>query len=75
MFRVTVKFKAISHMIHEAAAAIKKIMGVSTNAVLFCQRLGAEFAVLLGLIQRDDSFFSTSEHCAVVAQFMLDFSL
>ena len=75
MLRVTVKFKAISRMIHKAAAAIQKIMGVSTDAVLFCQSFGAEFSVLLGLIQCDDSFFPTSEHRAAVAQFMLDFGL
>jgi len=51
MVGITVKFQTLSIMVHKAAAAIQIIVGVPTDAVLLCQRLGTEFSVRLGLVQ------------------------
>ena len=51
MIRVVVKFKSFSIMIYKTAAAIQKIVGMPTDAVLLCQCLGTEIAVWLGLVQ------------------------
>ena len=50
MIRVVVKFKSFSIMIYKTAAAIQKIVGVPTNAVLLCQCFCPEFSVRLQLI-------------------------
>ena len=38
-------------MVDKASAAVQKIVGVPTDAVLLCQRFGTEIAVWLGLVQ------------------------
>ena len=58
MIRVVVNFKSFSIMIYKTAAAIQKIVGVPTNAVLLCQCFGTEFAVRLGLVQRHNALFA-----------------
>ena len=49
--RIVVKFQPLPVMVDESPAAVQKIMGVPTSAVLFCQRFGTEIAVWLGLVQ------------------------
>ena len=51
MIRVVVKFKSLPVVVHKTPASVQKIVGVSTDAVLFCQCLGTEIAVWLSLIQ------------------------
>ena len=55
---VMVKFQPLPVMVDESPAAVQKIIGVSTSAVLFCQRLGTEAAVGLGLIQRHNALLT-----------------
>ena len=54
MIRVMVKFKSFPIMIYKTAAAVQKVVRMSTDAVLMCQCFGAEFAVRLRLVQFDD---------------------
>ena len=75
MIRVVVKFKSFSIMIYKTAAAVQKIVGVSTDAVLLCQRFGAEIAVCLGLVQCHNALFTTRKPRTVLTQFVFDFSL
>ena len=49
--RVTLEFQPFPVVVHKATAAIQIIVGVPTDAVLLCQRLGTEFSVRLGLVQ------------------------
>lgn len=49
-----VKFKSFPIMIYKTAAAVQKVVRMSTDAVLMCQCFGAEFAVRLRLVQFDD---------------------
>ena len=51
VFGVMVKFQPLAVVVHKSTAAIQKIVGVPTDAVLFCQRFGTEAAVGLGLVQ------------------------
>lgn len=48
---IVVKFQPLPVVVHKASAAIQIIVGVPTDAVLFCQCLGTEIAVWLGLVQ------------------------
>ena len=75
MIRVVVKFKSFSIMIYKTAAAIQKIVGVPTDAVLLCQRLGTEFSVRLGLVQCHNALLATCKPRAMLAQLIFDFSL
>ena len=75
MIRVVVKFKSFSIMIYKTAAAIQIIVGVPTDAVLLCQRFGAEFAVGLCLVQFDDPLLAILKTGTMLAQFILNFSL
>ena len=75
MIRVVVKFKSFSIMIYKTAAAIQKIVGVPTDAVLLCQRLGTEFSVRLGLVQRHNALLAARKSRTVLTQFVLDFRL
>ena len=75
MIRVVVKFKSFSIMIYKTAAAIQKIVGVPTDAVLLCQRLGTEFSVRLGLVQCHNALLATCKPRTMLTQFVLDFSL
>ena len=49
--RVTLEFQPFPIMVDKASAAVQKIVGVPTDAVLLCQRFGTEIAVWLGLVQ------------------------
>ena len=51
MIRVVVKFKSLPVVVHKTPASVQKIVGVPADAVLFCQCLGTESAVWLGLVQ------------------------
>ena len=62
-------------MVDESPAAVQKIMGVPTSAVLFCQRLGTEAAVWLGLVQCHNALFATRKPRTMLTQFVFDFSL
>ena len=62
-------------MVDESPAAVQKIMGVPTSAVLFCQRLGTEATVGLGLIQRHNALLTAHKSRTVPPQLVLDFSL
>lgn len=75
MIRVVVKFKSFSIMIYKTAAAIQKIVGMPTDAVLLCQRLGTEFSVRLGLVQCHNALLATCKPRTMLTQFVLDFSL
>ena len=61
MIRVVVKFKSFSIMIYKTAAAIQKIVGMPTDAVLLCQCFGTEFAVRLGLVRRHNALFAAGK--------------
>ena len=75
MIRVVVKFKSFSIMIYKTAAAIQKIVGMPTDAVLLCQCFGTEFAVRLGLVQRHNALLAARKSRTVLTQLVLNFSL
>ena len=75
MIGVVVKFKSFSIMIYKTAAAIQKIVGMPTDAVLLCQCFGTEFAVRLGLVQFYDPLLAILKTGTMLAQFVLNFSL
>ena len=62
-------------MVHKTPASVQKIVGVPTDAVLLCQRLGTELAVGLGLVQCHNALLAAHKSRTVLAQFVLDFSL
>ena len=70
-----VKFQSLSVMIYKTPAAVQKIVGVPTDSVLLCQRFGAEVAVRLALVQCHNALLATLKPGAVLAQFVLNFSL
>ena len=55
---VMVEFQTLPVVIHKTTASVQKIMGVPTDAVLLCQRFGAEVAVRLGLVQCHNALFT-----------------
>ena len=61
MIRVMVKFKSFPIMIYKTAAAVQKVVRMSTDAVLLCQCFGTEFAVRLGLVQRHNALFAADK--------------
>ena len=73
--RVTLEFQPFPVMVDKASAAVQKIVGVPTDAVLLCQRFGTEIAVRLGLVQCHNALFTTRKPGAVLTQFVFDFSL
>ena len=75
MIRVVVKFKSFSIMIYKTAAAIQKIVGMPTDAVLLCQCFGTEFAVRLGLVQRHNALLAAHKSRTVPPQLIFNFSL
>ena len=75
MIRVVVKFKSFSIMIYKTAAAIQKIVGMPTDAVLFRQCFSAEFAVGLCLVQFYDPRLAILQTGTMLALFVLNFSL
>ena len=58
MVRVTLEFQPFPIMVDKASAAVQKIVGVPTDAVLLCQRFGTEAAVRLGLVQCHNALFT-----------------
>ena len=70
-----VKFHSSPVVVHKPSAAIQIIVGVSTGAVLFCQRFGAEVAVWLGLVQCHNALFTTSKPRTMLTQFVFNLSL
>ena len=58
MVGVMIKFQSLSVMIYKTPAAVQKIVGVPTDAVLLCQSLGTEAAVRLGLVQCHNALFT-----------------
>ena len=75
MVRVTLEFQPFPVMVDKASAAVQKIVGVPTNAVLLCQRFGTEIAIRLGLVQFDDPLLAILKTGTMLAQFILNFSL
>ena len=75
MIRVAVKFKSFSIMIYKTAAAIQKIVGMPTDAVLLCQCFGTEVAIRLGLVQNHNTLFTTRKPRTMLTQFVFNFSL
>ena len=55
---VMVKFQPFPVVVHKASTAVQKIVGVPTDSVLFCQCLGTEIAVRLGLVQCHNALFT-----------------
>ena len=72
---VMVKFQTLPVVIHKAPASVQKIVGMPTDAVLLCQRLGTEFSVRLGLVQCHNALLATCKPRTMLTQFVLDFSL
>ena len=72
---VMVKFQSFPVVIHKAPASVQKIVGMPTDAVLLCQRLGTEFSVRLGLVQCHNALLATCKPRTMLTQFVLDFSL
>ena len=52
------KFKSLPVVVHKTPASIQKIVGVPTDAVLFCQCLGTEIAVRLALVQSHNALLT-----------------
>ena len=75
MVGVMIKFQSLSVMIYKTPAAVQKIVGVPTDAVLLCQSLGTEAAVRLGLVQCHNALFTAHKSRTVLAQFVLNFRL
>ena len=73
--RVMVKFQTLPVVVHKTPASVQKIVGVPTDAVLLCQRLGTEFSVRLGLVQCHNALLATCKPRTMLTQFVLDFSL
>ena len=70
-----VKFQPLPVVVHKAPASVQKIVRVPTDAVLFCQCLGTEIAVRLGLVQCHNALFTTRKPRTVLTQLVLNFSL
>ena len=71
----TLKFQPLPVVVDEAPTAVQRIVGVPTDAVLFCQRFGAEIAVWLGLVQCHNALLTALKPGAMLTQFVFDFSL
>ena len=56
-----VKFHSSPVVVYKPSAAIQKIVGMPTDAVLLCQCFGTEFAVRLGLVQRHNALFAAGK--------------
>ena len=69
------KFQTLPVVIHKAPASVQKIVGVPTDAVLLCQRLGTEFSVRLGLVQCHNALLAAHKSRTVLTQFVFNFSL
>ena len=75
MVGVMIKFQSLSVMIYKTPAAVQKIVGVPTDAVLLCQSLGTEAAVRLGLVQCHNALFTAHKSRTVPPQFVPNFRL
>ena len=75
MVGVMIKFQSLSVVVDKPSVAIQIIVGVPTDAVFLCQRLGTEVAVRLGLVQCHNTLLATLKPGAVLAQFVLNFRL
>ena len=64
-----------SIVVHKTSTAVQKIVGVPTDAVLFCQCLGTEIAVWLALVQCHNALFTTSKPRTMLTQFVFNLSL
>ena len=73
--RIVVKFQPLPVVVYKTPAAVQKIVGVPTDAVFLCQRLGTEVAVRLDLVQCHNTLLATLKPGAVLAQFVLNFRL
>jgi len=72
---VMVKFQPLPVVVHKAPASVQKIVGVPADAVLFCQRFGAESAVCLGLVQCHNALLTALKPGTVLTQFVFDLGL
>ena len=70
-----VKLHSSPVVVHKTPASVQKIVGVPTDAVLFCKRLGTEVTVRLALVQCNNTLLATLKPGAVLTQFVFDFSL
>ena len=70
-----VEFQTLPVVVHKTPASVQKIVGVPTNAILLCQRFGAEVAVSLGLVQCHNALLAAHKSRTVLTQFVLNFSL
>ena len=75
VFGIMIKFQPLPVVVHKTSAAVQKIVGVPTDAVLLCQRLGTEAAVRLDLVQRHNALLAAHKSRTVPPQFVLNFSL
>ena len=72
---VMLKFKSLPVVVHKTPASIQKIVGVPADAVLFCQRFGAEISVWLSLIQCHNALLTALKPGTVLTQFVFNLSL
>jgi len=70
-----VKFQPLPVVVDKPSASVQKIVGVPTDTVFLCQRLGTKFAVRLGLVQCHNALLTASKSRTVLTQFVFDFSL
>ena len=70
-----VKFHSSPVVVHKAPASVQKIVGVPTDAVLFCQCLGTESAVWLGLVQCHNALLTALKSQTVLTQLVFDLCL
>ena len=70
-----VKFHSSPVVVHKAPASVQKIVGVPTDAVLFCQCLGTEIAIWLALVQCHNALFTTHKSRTMLTQFVFNLSL
>ena len=62
-------------MVHKTSTAVQKIVGVPTSAVLFCQRLGTEITIRLGLVQCHNALLTALKSQTVLTQLVFDLCL
>ena len=70
-----VEFQTLPVVVDKPTASVQKIVGVPTDAVFLCQRLGTEVAVRLGLVQSHNALFTAHKSRTMLAQFVLNFRL
>ena len=70
-----VKFHSSPVVVDKPSAAIQIIVGVPTDAVLLCQRFGAEIAIRLALVQCHNALLAAHKSRTVLTQFVFNFRL